>query len=65
VTTGPNGITITDDSDRQNQLRLVGGAILFSTLDPDTQEPSWVTGVTKDGVSASLITSGRLNTGVI
>jgi hypothetical protein len=36
VKTGPNGITITDDSDKQNQLRLVGGAILFSTTNPDT-----------------------------
>jgi hypothetical protein len=58
VITGPDGITITDDSDKQNRLRMVGGAILFGATDPDTQEPTWMTGVTRDGISASLITAG-------
>lgn len=65
VKTGPDGITITDDSDKQNQLRLVGGAILFSTTDENTQEQTWMTGVTKDGISANLITAGRLDAGVV
>ena len=65
VKTGPDGITITDDSDKQNQLRLVGGAILFSTIDDNTQESTWMTGVTKDGISANLITAGRLDAGVV
>jgi hypothetical protein len=65
VKTGPDGITITDKSNSQNELRLVGGAILFSTIDPDTQEKTWMTGITKDGISASLITAGRLDAGVV
>jgi hypothetical protein len=65
VVTGQNGITITDDSDKQNQLRLVGGAILFSTKDPETQEQTWMTGITKDGISANLVTTGRLDTGSV
>jgi hypothetical protein len=65
VVTGPDGITITDDSDKQNKLRMVGGAILFSTTDPETQEQTWMTGVTKDGISASLVTAGRIDTGSI
>ena len=65
VETGPNGITITDDSDKQNQLRLVGGAILFSTIDESTQEPTWMTGLTNEGISANLITAGRLDAGVV
>jgi hypothetical protein len=54
-----------DDSDKQNKLRMVGGAILFSTVNPETQETTWMTGITKDGISASLITTGRLDTGAI
>jgi hypothetical protein len=65
VVTGPDGITITDDADKQNQLRLVGGAILFSTIDNNTQEQTWMTGVTKDGISANLITAGRLDAGAV
>ena len=59
------GITITDKSDRKRQLRLVGGAILFSTENPETKETTWRTGLTNEGISADLITAGRLDTGAI
>ena len=44
---------------------MVGGAILFGATDPDTQEQTWMTGVTRDGISASLITAGQLDAGVV
>ena len=65
VVTGKDGITITEASDRQRQLRMVGGAILFSTLDEKTKETVWRTGLTNEGISASLITAGCLNTGAV
>lgn len=65
VKQGKDGITITDDSNKQAQLRLVGGAILFSTTDPETQEVAWRTGLTNEGISADLITAGQLDVGLI
>ena len=62
---GGQGITVTDDTTPTNQVRIVGGAILFSAEDPDTKEQTWVTGVTNQGISANLITAGRLDTGAI
>jgi hypothetical protein len=63
--TDTEGIIITDDSDQQNKLRLVGGAILFSTINEKTQEQTWMTGITNQGISANLITAGRLDTGTV
>jgi hypothetical protein len=65
VKTGGDGITITDNSNKKNKLKLVGGAILFSTENPETQESTWMTGITNSGISASLITAGRLDTGAV
>ena len=65
VESGPAGITITDDSDKKRQLRLVGGAILFSAEDPETKETKWRTGLTNEGISADLITAGRLDIGAV
>lgn len=65
VESGPTGITITDDSNKKRQLRLVGGAILFSAEDPDTKETRWRTGLTNEGISADLITAGRLDAGSV
>ena len=59
-----SGITLTDSA-TQNQMRLIGGAILMNTQDPDTGERKWKTGLTPDGITASLVTAGRLNTGEI
>jgi hypothetical protein len=65
VTTDASGITVTDDSDRLRQLRLVGGAILFSAEDPETKERRWRTGLTNEGISADLITAGQLDAGAV
>jgi hypothetical protein len=46
------------------QLRLVSGAIMFRTLDEKGDEV-WKTGITPEGVSADLITAGRLDAGLI
>ena len=62
---GGQGITVTDDKTPTNQVRIVGGAILLSTEDPKTKEQTWITGVTNEGISANLITAGRLDTGAI
>lgn len=56
------GITLTD-SITKDEMRLIGGAILMSIQDPDTGERSWKTGLTPDGISASLVTAGTLNAG--
>jgi hypothetical protein len=58
------GITLTDEATK-DQMRLIGGAILMSVEDPDTGLRSWKTGLTPDGISASLVTAGTINTGNI
>lgn len=60
-----SGITITETGAPCNQVRIVGGAILLSAEDPRTKEQTWMTGLTNQGISANLITAGRLNTGEI
>ena len=64
VQSGVNGITLTD-SNTQDQMRLIGGAILMSVQDKETGVRKWKTGLTPDGISASLVTAGTLNTGSI
>lgn len=59
-----SGITLTDSATK-DEMRLIGGAILMSTADPDTGERTWRTGLTPEGISASLITAGTLNAGEI
>ena len=58
------GITITDSLNNAKQLRLVSGAIMFRTLDEKGDEV-WKTGITPEGISADLITAGRLDAGLI
>lgn len=59
------GITVTDRATPTNQVKLVGGAILLSMEDPNTKEQTWRTGITNQGISADLITTGRLDAGVV
>lgn len=59
-----SGITLTDSSTK-DQMRLIGGAILMGVEDPESGERSWKTGLTPEGISASLITAGTLNAGNI
>lgn len=64
VTWGNDGITVKSVDSPCDAIRMVGGAILLSKQDKNGEQ-KWVTGVTSDGVSASLITAGTLNTGEI
>ena len=59
-----HGITLTDEATK-DQMRLIGGGILMSVEDPNTGIRSWKTGLTPNGISASHITSGSLDTGSI
>ena len=64
VTWGNDGITVKSINSPNDAIRMVGGAILLSKQDENGQQ-KWVTGVTSDGISASLITTGVLNAGEI
>lgn len=64
VVQNASGITLTD-SNTKNQMRLIGGAILMGVEDPETGERKWKTGLTPEGISASLIQAGTVNTGII
>ena len=64
VTWGSDGITVKSVKSPCDAIRMVGGAILLSKQ-TETGEQKWVTGVTNDGISASLLTAGTINTGVI
>lgn len=61
VVWGNEGLIITDMDAPCKQLRAIGGAILLSKQDKNGQT-QWTTGITADGVSASLITAGIINT---
>lgn len=58
------GLTITDVDAPSNQIRMIGGAILLKKQDENGQD-RWTTGITSDGISASLITAGTINAGEI
>ena len=58
------GLVIENPDSPSDAIKMVGGAILLSKQDKNGQQ-KWVTGVTSDGVSASLITAGVLNAGEI
>ena len=64
-TAGGKGITITNKNDKTQALRLTSGAILLQDTDPDTGNKIWKTGLTAQGISASLVTAGIVNTGEI
>ena len=64
-TAGGKGITITNKNDSTQALRLTSGAILLQGTDPDTGNKIWKTGLTAQGISASLVTAGIVNTGEI
>ena len=58
------GLTITSVETPTDTIRMVGGAILISKQD-ENGELQWTTAMTADGISASIITSGIVNTGEI
>jgi hypothetical protein len=65
VTQDASGITITDKNDPLNELKLLGGKILISRRDEDSGERRWALGLSSQGISANLITTGILNAGTV
>lgn len=57
------GITVTDLDSPNQQLRIIGGAIMMRDKDKDGL--GWKVGITSKGISAKLLTAGQINTGVI
>ena len=64
VETGSEGIIVTDLSSPDQKIRIIGGAIMLGGIDDNGQE-KWDVGMTAAGISAKIITSGRLNTGEV
>lgn len=57
------GITVTDLNSPNQQLRIVGGAILMR--DEDEDGLGWKVGITSKGISAKLLTAGQINTSLV
>ena len=65
-----DGIILTNSKPYLNgvygQVALQGGGIYLSdSIDPNTGERIWNTGITPSGINASLINAGQLNTNLI
>jgi hypothetical protein len=58
------GITVTDVKNPVSKLKLVSGAILLSDVN-DAGDTIWKTAITPKGISADLLTAGKINTGEI
>lgn len=58
------GITITDLTLPNQQVRITGGAVLLSDVDEGGNQ-KWRVGITAKGINASTITAGQINTGNI
>lgn len=41
------------------------GVFISNSTNPETGEPEWITGISADGVNASVLTSGEINTSLI
>lgn len=57
------GITVTDMLSPNEQIRIIGGAIMLRN--PDGDGLGWKTAITARGINANVITTGQLNTGNI
>lgn len=64
VTWDTKGITITDINAPSQQLRLASGAILIRSTN-EAGDEQWAAAITPKGISANLITSGQINTGIL
>ena len=65
VTWGDEGLIVQDKTDNSKWLRLTSGAIMFRNLDEKSGNEIWKTGITADGISANMITTGQLDTKTI
>jgi hypothetical protein len=58
-----SGLTLRSILNPRKQLRLIAeGLFLSNSTNLATGEPEWKTGITADGISASLLTAGEINT---
>ena len=57
------GITITDKTKPNQQIRMVAGGIFLRDKNDDGL--NWKVGITSEGINAKLITAGQINTGLI
>jgi hypothetical protein len=69
VVTQSDGIIVTNTEDENKKVKIVGGAIYISRPLKDDETNSqtgdgykWTAALTCDGISASLINAGRINT---
>lgn len=60
-----NPQVMSESTDKSSQLRIVDGKVLIGKRDQNTEEISWTTGLSSDGIAADLINTGRLNTSEI
>lgn len=61
VSCDERGIITTDRDVTSKQVRMIGGGIFMTTDGGET----WKTGLTGDGINASVITTGQLNAGEV
>lgn len=48
------------------KMRLIADGLFFSnSMDLQTGQPKWTTGITADGINASILTAGEINTSLI
>jgi hypothetical protein len=57
------GITITDKTKPNQQIRMIAGGIFLR--DENDDGLNWKVGITSEGINAKLITAGQINTGMI
>ena len=60
-----NPKVMSESTDKSSQLRIVDGKVLIGKRNQNTEEISWTTGLSSDGIAADLINTGRLNTNEI
>ena len=64
-TVDDTGITVHKINNSNKQVRINAEGIFVASEVGDDGNPLWKTGITADGISADLITSGEINTSVI
>ena len=62
VTQGANGLMVTNMDSPNEQIHIIGGAIMMSSQD-ELGRQKWTTAICSDGISANLIKAGVINTG--
>ena len=57
-----SGLTLKSIHNPTEQLRIVSNGIFISNSLGSDGEPQWKTGISADGINASVLTSGKINT---